>query len=53
MEENLSSAGVRFCWDNTSDADHAASLFKMAGNDTSERSFGVMTVQIQYYGKKY
>ena len=38
MSEHLSSVGVRFCWNNTSDADHAAGLFKMSVNDPSERS---------------
>ena len=32
MEEHLSSAGGRLCWDNTSDSDHMAGLFKMAVN---------------------
>ena len=51
MAEHLSSAGGRLCWDHTSDADHAAGLFKMAVNDTNEISFGAMTGQIKSYGK--
>ena len=51
MAEHLSSAGGRLCWDHTSDADHAAGLFKMAVNDTNERSFGAITGQLKSYGK--
>ena len=49
--EHLSSNGGGLCWDNTSNADHAASLFKMAVNDPSERYFDAMIGQLQYYGK--
>ena len=51
MVETFSTAGGRFCSDDTYDADHVAGLFKMAFNDPSERSFGSMTYQIQYYNK--
>ena len=44
--EHLSSAGGRLCWDNTSNAEHAAGLFKMVVNGTTERYFVVMTGQI-------
>ena len=49
--EHMSSAGGRFFWDNISDADHAAGLFKMVVNDPSERSFGENIGQLQSYGK--
>ena len=51
MVEHLSSAKGRFCWDNTSDADHAAGLLKITVNDTTETSFGAMKVKLQYDGK--
>ena len=49
--KHMLSARGRFCWDNTSDADHAAGMFKFAVNDTSEISFGIMVGQLQSYGK--
>ena len=49
--QHLSSAGRRLCWDNTSDAEHAAGLLKMAVNDPYEICFGAMTGHVQYYGK--
>ena len=51
MTEHLSSSWGRFYWDNTSNADHVAGMFKMAVNDPTERSFGAITGQIQYDGK--
>ena len=41
----------RLYWDNTSNADHAAGIFKMVVNDPPEISYGSMTGQLQYYGK--
>ena len=50
-EEHMLRTGRRLCWDNTSNADHAAGLFKMSVNDTAERYFGTMTGQNQSYNK--
>ena len=44
--KHLASAGGRICWDNTSDVDHAAGLFKMEVNGTSEIYVGAMTGQL-------
>ena len=44
--DHLSSAGGRLCWDNTSDADNTAGLFKMLVNDPTEIYFGAMSGQI-------
>ena len=49
--EHLSSSGGRSCWYNTSNSDRAAGLLKMAVNDTSEISFGSITIQIKSYAK--
>ena len=49
--EHLSSSGVRFCWDNTSNAYHTAVMFKMAVNDPAEIYFGTMAGHIHSYGK--
>ena len=49
--DNLSSYGDRFCWVNTSGADHAAGLLKIAVNDPAGIYFVAMTVQFQSYGK--
>ena len=43
--------GAKLCWDHTSDANHAADLFKVAVNCSAERHFGTTIGQIQYYGK--
>ena len=51
MAEYLSSAEGKLCLDNTSDADHAAGLFKVAVNDLTERYFDTMIDQIQSYCK--
>ena len=50
MVETFSTAGGRFCSDDTYDADHVAGLFKMAVNDTSERYLGPITVHLQSHG---
>ena len=50
-EEHLSSARRILGWDNTSDADHAAGMFKISVNDTAEGYFGTMIGQLRYYGK--
>ena len=49
--DHLTNAGDRLFWDNTSDADHAAVLFKMTVNDPTEIYFGAMTGQLRSYGK--
>ena len=47
--EHISSAGVRFCWDNTSDDDHVDSLLKMIVDDPVKRYFGAITYHIKPY----
>ena len=49
--DHLSSSGVRFCWYNTYDANHAGGLFKISVNDTTELSFGSIIGQLQSDGK--
>ena len=49
MTEHISSAGVRFYWDNTSDDEHVVSLLKMFVNDPVKRYFGAITYHIKPY----
>ena len=49
--EHFSTAGGRLCLDHTSNAEHAAGLFKIVVNDPTEICFVVMTGQLQSYGK--
>ena len=51
MAENLSSAGGRFFWYNTSDADNVAGMLKMSVKNPAEIYFDAMTGQLQSHGK--